>query len=98
MGSWNSEIIGLRFDINKTTGSNDSVHDLIITLFEHSPPKRNTLMDTNWTCTGYSLHNTGGPFYISASMKKEQVLATFTGNVYCVVSLIRIDCHGVKVL
>lgn len=78
LGSWNSEIIGLRFDINESDHS--APHDLTIRLFDHSPPKRNTLMDKNWTCTGYTLHEKGGPFYISATMRKEEILATFTGK------------------
>lgn len=93
LGSWNSEIIGLRFDINETTSfdqaassnaassSPTATQDLTITIFDHSPPKRNTLMDRNWTFTGAKgPHGKGGPFYISASQKKEQVLATFTGT------------------
>lgn len=76
MGSWNSQVIGLRFEI---TPSNTTKRDLIIRLGDHSPPKRVTLMDKSWTCTGFTLHRNGGPFYISAAKQKEEVLATFTG-------------------
>lgn len=118
-GSWNSEIIGLRFDINKTTtttsaannnpssisSSNSSAEqvettttaapsenistpttpppplsDLTVRLFNHNPPKRNTLMNTNWSTMGTALNYIGGPFSITATVPKEQILATFTGK------------------
>jgi len=78
IGSWNSEIVGLRFDINSTANKPDQ-HDLTIKLFNHQPPKKFTFMDISWTSTGYALHLNGGPFYIAASKKKEEVLVTFTG-------------------
>lgn len=69
----------MRFDINDTNSTNIP-YGLEIKLFEHEPSKRNTLMDTDWTCFGYALHNKGGPFFIAASKKKENILATFTGK------------------
>lgn len=84
IGSWNSEIIGMRFDINTTMTENVQSakhdHDLDVKLFDHSPPRRTALMDRNWTCSGYTLHTKGGPFYLVATKRKEEVLATFTGN------------------
>lgn len=77
IGSWNSEVIGLRFDIS---ARNDTANDLIVKLNEHNPPKRVTLMNTNWTSSGYILRRQGGPFYLWASKNKEDTLATFTGN------------------
>lgn len=99
IGTWNSELIGLRFDIanshnnvqsllhsaspqqqQQTTNTDYSSTYLEIKLSDHRPPKRNTLMDTEWQCHGNTLHNIGGPFYISATKKQENILATFTGN------------------
>lgn len=97
LGSWNSEIIGLRFDINKTQATANPIvdaanalqsavrqeesiaHDLTVRLFNHNPPKRNTLMSTNWSTLGFALNHIGGPFSITATVPKEQILATFTG-------------------
>ncbi|KAG4067666.1 hypothetical protein HA402_005438 [Bradysia odoriphaga] len=76
IGSWNSEVIGLRFDIS---AKNETTNDLIVKLNEHNPPKRLTLMNTNWTTSGYILRRQGGPFYLWASKNKEDTLATFTG-------------------
>lgn len=139
LGSWNSEIIGLRFDIgsgadvgsggphNATTPITHSTdglrygkaavdaastagttttttattttpampplqpsaakppifggsQDLSVQLFDHNPPKHNPLMDTNWTCTGRTLHPVGGPFMLQAVQQHDKVLATFTGT------------------
>lgn len=77
IGSWNSEVIGLRFDIS---AKNETSNDLIVKLNEHNPPKRLTLMNTNWTSSGFILRKNGGPFYLWASKNKEDTLATFTGN------------------
>ncbi|KAJ6641323.1 hypothetical protein Bhyg_06259 [Pseudolycoriella hygida] len=76
IGSWNSEVIGLRFDIS---AKNDTSNELNIKLNEHNPPKRVTLMNTNWTAGGYILKRQGGPFYLWTSKNKEETLATFTG-------------------
>lgn len=79
IGSWNSEVIGLRFDIS---AKNDTTNDLIVKLNEHNPPKRVTLMNTNWTTSGFILRRQGGPFYLWASKNKEDTLATFTGDCF----------------
>lgn len=58
------------------------LHDLTVRLFDHNPPKRNTMMDTNWTAIGHALYTTGGPFAIvtSTGQKHDRTLATFTGE------------------
>lgn len=61
---------------NKTTEFNE----LVITINNHNPPKRITLMDTNWTCNGYTLREKGGPFYIAAFKRRDEIMATFTGK------------------
>lgn len=74
----------MRFDISMINSTKEQQeqqqHGLYIKLLEHSPPRRNTLMDTNWTLTGFTLHDRGGPFYIAATKHKEEILATFTGK------------------
>lgn len=46
---------------------------------EHKPPKANAQMDTNWSCSGYTLHKNGGPFYLTAIKKHKELMGTFTG-------------------
>lgn len=60
--------------------SNKSVHDLNVTISNHVPLKKVSLMDENWTFKGYSMNDKNGPFYIAAS-KKSRDLATFTGKI-----------------
>lgn len=52
---------------------------LNVLLMDHTPPKENALMDTNWTCSGYTLHNRGGPFYLTALKKHKGIMASFSG-------------------
>lgn len=80
---WNSEIIGLRFNISLTSSASSTSDDnnglLNVALMEHKPPKANAQMDTNWSCSGYTLHKNGGPFYLTAIKKHKELMATFTG-------------------
>lgn len=79
-----------------TTNSSGSgvvvMHDLIVRLFDHNPPKRNPLMDTNWTCAGRALHTVGGPFALIATAgghAHDKALATFTGKSHFVIGCAR---------
>lgn len=82
---WNSEIIGLRFNITLSSSASSDNDDndknglLNVALMEHKPPKANAQMDTNWNCSGYTLHTNGGPFYLTAIKKHKELMATFTG-------------------
>lgn len=77
-GKWNSEIIGMSFDIHLTNTTTE-FQPLNITINNHNPPKRVTLMDTNWTCNGNTLREKGGPFYITTFKRRDEIMATFTG-------------------
>lgn len=71
-------------DSDSNSGQPDSghLHELTVRLFDHNPPKRNTMMDTNWTAIGHALYTVGGPFALvtSTGQKHDRTLATFTGK------------------
>jgi hypothetical protein len=67
----------MRFNIS--VNNNNQTDNLNVQVVDHIPPKTNALMNTNWTCQGYTLHNRGGPFVIVARKQHETVLANFNG-------------------
>lgn len=73
-GSWNSEIIGLRFDFNLTNDNR-----LKVGLADKVPQKHSYKIDKTWNCTGLSLNKIGGPFYLTCLKNHDPVLAIFTG-------------------
>lgn len=72
--SWNSEIIGLRFQFNV---SNNNVMNVVLS--DKIPQRHTYKIDKTWNCTGFSLNRIGGPFYLTCLKKPQTVLALFTG-------------------
>lgn len=73
-GSWNSEISGLRFDLNFSYD-----HSIHVVLADKIPQKHTYKMDKTWNCTGFSVKKIGGPFYLACMKKPDSMLTLFTG-------------------
>lgn len=53
---------------------------MTVKLSDRSPPRSgNTFIEMDWNCSGWTLQGRGGPFYLTASKPKENLLATFAG-------------------
>lgn len=90
-GKWNSELIGMSFDIHLSNKTTTELQELTITVKKHKQPKRITLMDTNWTCNGNTLCEKGGPFYITAFKRRDEIMATFTGIIIILTSMLYVS-------
>lgn len=83
-GSWNSEIINLRFDIHQTSSFDEKILD--VDIFELNPPspRPKYFIDCGFKGgRGGLLKKLGGPFYIIAHKSTESLLATFAGEYIC---------------
>ncbi|CAD7085001.1 unnamed protein product [Hermetia illucens] len=78
-GFWNSEIAGVRFDISLQNPNANCSTDIKVAVRKKRKKRKDSLMDTTWTCTGSTIKPKGGPFSLVAQKKGSNVLATFTG-------------------
>lgn len=70
-------MIGLRLDLNFTKDNGVNV-----TLVQHIPKRTPYELDENWRCSGKTLHNVGGPFWITCEKHPMSILASFNGKDY----------------
>uniref|UniRef100_A0A1A9Z9I3 Uncharacterized protein n=1 Tax=Glossina pallidipes TaxID=7398 RepID=A0A1A9Z9I3_GLOPL len=83
VGSWSSQILGLCFDMHlsgqKIRGLENKNKNLNIDIQECVPPKVHNVMGLDWKFGGNTLKQIGGPFYMYAEKKIENLAATFLG-------------------
>uniref|UniRef100_A0A1A9UJU6 Uncharacterized protein n=1 Tax=Glossina austeni TaxID=7395 RepID=A0A1A9UJU6_GLOAU len=83
VGSWSSQILGFCFDMHLSGQKNRDLENknknLIIDIQECVPPKVHNVMDLDWKFGGNTLKQIGGPFYMYAEKKIENLAATFLG-------------------
>ncbi|XP_067624394.1 uncharacterized protein [Eurosta solidaginis] len=88
VGSWNSNQMGLRFDISlnkaadRRLGAAEKNNRLLqIEVGERIPPHSHHLIETSWKFMGSALNQQGGPFYIYTQNRELGIVANFIG--YC---------------
>lgn len=94
-GSWSSQILGLCFDMHLSGQKNRDLENknknLNIDIQECVPPKVHNVIDLDWKFGGNTLKQIGGPFYMYAEKKTENLAATFLGkntsNIFFVVDV-----------
>lgn len=75
-GSWNSEQIGLRFEL-ATLLVDDK---LSVKLSDKAPKKATTYkIDASWKCSGLAFHSIGGPLFFYCTKFPMDMLAIFQG-------------------
>uniref|UniRef100_A0A1B0ESC6 Uncharacterized protein n=1 Tax=Glossina morsitans morsitans TaxID=37546 RepID=A0A1B0ESC6_GLOMM len=83
VGSWSSQILGLCFDMHlsgqKIRDLENKNKNLNIDIQECVPPKVHNVIDLDWKFGGNTLKQIGGPFYMYAEKKTENLAATFLG-------------------
>lgn len=75
VGTWIADYVGVKFTIAMKKGT-----DLEVKMASLQPPKTNPIIDPGWSTSGFTLHQTGGPLYLTAFKKQDQAMATFTGE------------------
>lgn len=75
VGTWIADYVGVKFTIAMKKGT-----DLDVKMASMQPPKPNPIIDPGWSTSGFTLHQTGGPLYLTAFKKQDQAMATFTGE------------------
>ncbi|XP_055908200.1 uncharacterized protein LOC129943024 [Eupeodes corollae] len=82
-GSWNSETIGLQFNIAMGDPSSRTFEEgktLEIEVTERVPPRQHQdLIQCDWVITGNTVKQVGGPFYMTAQKADRFIVATFAG-------------------
>ncbi|CAD6994468.1 unnamed protein product [Ceratitis capitata] len=88
VGSWNSNQMGLRFDISlskaadRRLGAAEKNNKLLsVEVGERVPPHAHHIIDTSWKFMGSALNQQGGPFYLYSQNRDLSIVATFVG--YC---------------
>lgn len=75
-GAWNSEQIGLRFELTTSMADNK----LSVKLSDKAPKKVTSYkIDASWNCSGLAFHSIGGPFYFHCTKPPMDTIAIFQG-------------------
>jgi hypothetical protein len=75
-GSWNSEQIGLKFELSTVQADNK----LTVKLGDKAPKKMTSYkIDASWNCSGFALHSIGGPLMFFCVKPPLDTIAIFQG-------------------
>lgn len=76
-GAWNSEQIGLKFELVTSQADNK----LNVKLSDKAPKKATLYkIDASWNCSGLVLHSIGGPFFFHCTKSPMDTIAIFQGT------------------
>lgn len=81
-GSWNSQVIGLKFNIEKskpTAKHTCDLGNLTIKVVNRLSIKKVNFIDCTWRCSGSAQKQYGGPIFMLARKPEANSMATFAG-------------------